>query len=246
MPPTAAPRSSASDVGGESLIKKAPLLTRAEAASRKLLIVNGKAYAAEGYLSSHPGGAVLSTYLGADATDIFRAFHSGSKRSLAELDGLFVADVEPAAPAAAGGRGAAAAAPTFEQDVRALAAKMAAAGMFKTDMVYYAGLVARTAALGVAAVVLALAAGPGAPGVKLCAALLLAVFWQQSGWLAHDFAHNQVRGVEDGNGEAARRQGSPPACVSAARATPPLCHFLPPRSTPSPGRYFPTARSTHG
>jgi cytochrome b involved in lipid metabolism len=75
-------------VGGESLIKKAPLLTRAEVASRKLLIVNGKAYAAEGYLSSHPGGAVLSTYLGADATDIFRAFHSGSKRSLAELDGF--------------------------------------------------------------------------------------------------------------------------------------------------------------
>ena len=27
---------------------------------------------------------------------------------------------------------------------------------------------------------------------SMCGALLLALFWQQCGWLAHDFAHHQV------------------------------------------------------
>ena len=48
-----------------------------------------------------------------------------------------------------------------------------------------------TFGLSVAAAVVLTTFGCSAVGF-LAAALLLGLFWQQSGWLCHDFCHNQV------------------------------------------------------
>ena len=190
-----------------------------EAAKRGYVVIRGAAYDGASYLASgrHPGGSVLASYCsGADATDVYEAFHGGSERSRVVLQSLYVADVQPEEPPARVGAARGSGGGGFEADVRALGEELRAEGLFASSPAYYALLVARTFALAVVAVVLTFA-GRGSALVQALAAIVLAAFWQQSGWLAHDFAHNQVRRGGDGNGEAARRQGSLPTCLPRGR-----------------------------
>ena len=63
--------------------------------------------------------------------------------------------------------------------------------MFKSDKVYYVKLIASVFALAVAAYTILALWGSTWAGF-LASAFLLGLFWQQCGWLAHDFCHNQV------------------------------------------------------
>jgi cytochrome b involved in lipid metabolism len=56
-----APRT-ADSVGPE----RTKLISAAEVKKRGLLVVNGKVYDGQQYLERHPGGTVLTTYLGAE------------------------------------------------------------------------------------------------------------------------------------------------------------------------------------
>ena len=61
------------------------------------------------------------------------------------------------------------------------------------SLYYYAWKFASTTAiLGASAYVTAAGAAAGSVPAQLGGALLLALFWQQCGWLAHDFGHHQV------------------------------------------------------
>lgn len=64
-------------------------------------------------------------------------------------------------------------------------------GLFKTSLLYYVWKVVSTTLLAVASG-LVLQAHPEGPAGFVASAALIALFWQQSGWLSHDFCHNQV------------------------------------------------------
>lgn len=139
--------------------------------------INGKVYDVSNW-NAHPGGRVVYTAAGGDATDSFRAFHSGAAHAMledhliGELDGKIL---ELSA---------------FEKEYRELIAKLRAQGLFNASMPYYAWKVASTTAILALAVYVTLSFESF--GMKMVGALLVALFWQQSGWLAHDFAHHQV------------------------------------------------------
>lgn len=128
---------------------------------------------------------------------MFKNFHANSPTARAHLSRFLQGELvgDDGAPVAAAtsapaGDGAAAA---FELDVRALADAAKAEGLFDANLLYYAWKFASTVALAAgAAWATAAGAAAGSVGAQLCGAGLLALFWQQCGWLAHDFAHHQV------------------------------------------------------
>jgi predicted heme/steroid binding protein len=54
------------------------------------IVFEGKIYDVSGFVS-HPGGKVIFTYLGRDATDVFRAFHAEGTEK--QLRGRYMGDV---------------------------------------------------------------------------------------------------------------------------------------------------------
>mmetsp|Transcript_10044 Transcript_10044/g.35003 ORF Transcript_10044/g.35003 Transcript_10044/m.35003 type:complete len:469 (+) Transcript_10044:180-1586(+) len=140
------------------------------------VIVRGKVYDVTEFAPMHPGGAVINTYAGKDATDVFTTFHAGS--SWAELERLHIGTcVDPDETA-------------MLKDFREMRAAMVKAGLFKPSKGYYVFKV--VSLLGTLAASYALA-GCFQSWLSVAAAgALLGLFWQQAGWLAHDFCHNQV------------------------------------------------------
>ena len=126
----------------------------------------------------HPGGDVIYTHAGEDATDVFGAVHPAS--AFAMLDGYLIGRV-------AGDRSRRDA--LIEADFRAMRAQLTREGVFRASAAYYLLQLATTVALWCVSAWLLDVEGPAA---FLCSALLLALFWQQSGWLAHDVLHHQV------------------------------------------------------
>jgi len=160
--------------------------TRAEVAKHASvddcwIIVKGKVYDVTWFAPEHPGGRVIYTYGGKDATDVFSAFHAGSTWSkLSEyLIGRLTGD-EADAPV-----------DPIVSDFRDLRLKLKRDGMFNSSKPYYAMVAARTLSLAVAAYAALWLWGRSWAGFTASAALL-ALFWQQCGWLAHDLCHNQV------------------------------------------------------
>lgn len=136
------------------------------------------------------GGSVIFTHAGDDCTDIFAAFHPASalkdlqKFEIGELDesivpsALYANKLKPEKQK------------EFEKAYRELRAKIIALGLFNASPVYYTYKVLSNLALLGASVYLATAFDNFA--VNMVGALLLGLFWQQCGWLAHDFLHHQV------------------------------------------------------
>lgn len=78
----------------------------------------------------------------------------------------------------------------FERDYRALTHKFKSMGLFESNPLYYVWKAASTAAIAIAAVYVTVTwSGFWS---KMFGAALLGLFWQQSGWLSHDFGHHQV------------------------------------------------------
>ena len=84
-----------------------------------------------------------------------------------------------------------AATPALLADFRDLRARLQAEGLFRASKAYYAWKAASTGALAATAVAVLASCGGAWLGLVASAALL-ALFWQQAGWLAHDFLHHQV------------------------------------------------------
>lgn len=139
---------------------------------------------------SHPGGSVIFTHAGDDFTDIFAAFHPASAiKSLenfyiGELDesviptGLYANKLRPEKQK------------KFEQGYRELRAHLLTMGLFKADLLYYTFKVLSNLAI-LAASVLCCTLSTSFY-YHMLGAIFLGLFWQQCGWLAHDFLHHQV------------------------------------------------------
>jgi acyl-lipid Delta6-acetylenase / acyl-lipid (9-3)-desaturase len=77
----------------------------------------------------------------------------------------------------------------FEKAYRELRAKMVTAGLFNSDPLYYAYKVCSNLLLLTVAIHFARSSSFV---IQMLGAIILGLFWQQCGWLAHDFLHHQV------------------------------------------------------
>lgn len=78
----------------------------------------------------------------------------------------------------------------FEKAYRELRAKIMAMGLFNASYSYYAYKVFSNVAIALFSVYLAVSTQNFF--VNMLGAVVLGLFWQQCGWLAHDFLHHQV------------------------------------------------------
>jgi len=131
----------------------------------------------------HPGGSVIFTHAGDDMTDIFAAFHAPGSHSL--MKKFYIGDLIPESVPHKDDRQRA-----FEKGYRDLRSKLVMMGMFKGSKPFYAYKCTFNMVMWGAAV--AMVALCDSMTVHIASALLLGLFWQQCGWLAHDFLHHQV------------------------------------------------------
>jgi len=132
----------------------------------------------------HPGGQVIFSHAGGDFTDAFNAFHP--KSAFTMLKKFEVGELDPTV----GTNAKSVDQISFEVAYRNLRTQMISAGLFKTNFYYYAFKVLSNLALLGAAVCCVIFSSSF--WVNMSGAVLLALFWQQCGWLAHDFLHHQV------------------------------------------------------
>lgn len=134
--------------------------------------------------NDHPGGSVIFTHAGDDFTDIFSAFHPPS--ALKELDRFYIGELcdftgkstKPQKQL------------EFEKSYRELKAKIISLGLFNANYLYYVYKVLSNLTLLAAAFCCVIFSKSFY--VHMVGAVFLATFWQQCGWLAHDFLHHQV------------------------------------------------------
>jgi len=131
----------------------------------------------------HPGGAVIFTHAGDDMTDIFAAMHA--KGSLAMLKKFYIGDLIPESVTHKDERQLA-----FEKGYRDLRSKLVMMGFFNASKMYYAYKCSFNMAMW--ATSMAMVYFSDSTLMHIGSALLMGLFWQQCGWLAHDFLHHQV------------------------------------------------------
>jgi cytochrome b involved in lipid metabolism len=131
----------------------------------------------------HPGGAVVFTHAGDDATDIFAAFHAPGSQNMMKkflIGDLIVDSVEHKDAKQR----------DFERAYRDLRSKLVMMGMFKSNFWFY--VYKQAFNLGMWGSAMAMMYCFDNTLVHLAAAMWMGLFLQQCGWLAHDFLHHQV------------------------------------------------------
>jgi len=172
--------------GGESAMKKASKFTWEQVKEHNTpedawIVYKNKVYNVSNW-HEHPGGAVIYTHAGDDMTDIFAAMHAAGSYNM--LRKFLIGDLIPETT------------PkdlhqiNFEKGYRDLRAKMVEIGLFKSRPSFYVYKCISTQCLWVTA--FAMVYFSESTVVHLSAALLMGLFFQQCGWLAHDFLHHQV------------------------------------------------------
>ncbi|TYZ64724.1 hypothetical protein PybrP1_002855 [[Pythium] brassicae (nom. inval.)] len=158
------------------------------------IVIHHKVYDVSKW-DAHPGGSVMLTQAGEDATDAFAVFHPSSALKL--LEQFYVGDVDEssraeaeAEPASAEERARRARIDEFIASYRRLRVKVKGLGLYDASVLFYAWKVLST--FGIAVLSMALCYASDHVAVYMVAAMLMGLFYQQSGWLAHDFLHNQV------------------------------------------------------
>lgn len=147
------------------------------------IVIKGRVYDVTEFKRIHPGGDIILTSAGQDATDVFAAFHAGTS-AWRDLPHLCVGVVEgESLPKIANEK--------YNQDVLEMRRSLQKLRMFESSKLYYAFKFLSTTAICLLAITMLLYA-PNNPLVVISSAIILAVFWQQCGWLAHDFLHHQV------------------------------------------------------
>mmetsp|Transcript_24748 Transcript_24748/g.74261 ORF Transcript_24748/g.74261 Transcript_24748/m.74261 type:complete len:484 (-) Transcript_24748:74-1525(-) len=157
------------------------------------MMINNKVYDVSSW-HEHPGGDVIFTSAGDDATDFFALFHAqGTAKhlapfcigSLAEADRKKWADERPKSDEQM----------EFEKGYRRLKREMRAAGLFESSPLYY--FYKQLSTLMIAALAAYLVAAFSERtwahfAVRSLGACIMGVFFQQCGWLCHEICHHQV------------------------------------------------------
>eukprot|EP01024_Parvocaulis_polyphysoides_P030017 TRINITY_DN2725_c2_g1_i3.p1 TRINITY_DN2725_c2_g1~~TRINITY_DN2725_c2_g1_i3.p1 ORF type:complete len:478 (-),score=32.48 TRINITY_DN2725_c2_g1_i3:176-1588(-) len=142
------------------------------------VVVHNRVYDVSEFVGVHPGGPVIRQFGGRDATDVFSAFHS--KKAWEFLGSLLIGDVEDRREVS-----------QIERDYRRLRVDMIKEGLFVSNKLYYLWKVfSNLMILGCQFIAIYQASDSWL--LVFVASFLVALFWQQTGWLCHDFLHHQV------------------------------------------------------
>lgn len=152
------------------------------------VVIRGKVYDVTEFGRVHPGGKVIFTHGGRDATEAFTSFHT--KESWSLLKAFLVGNLKQEGQ----GKGYSGGSSAILEDFRKLRSEFIKRGLFEASKMFYAYKLLANIAILASAVGVLLTAGAGLWGMVL-SAFLLGLFMQQCGWLAHDFLHHQVRVV---------------------------------------------------
>jgi len=131
----------------------------------------------------HPGGAVIFTHAGDDMTDIFAAFHAAGSEN--HMKRFFIGDLIVESVEHKDDRQRA-----FEKGYRDLRNELVKMGMFKSNPLFY--VYKCLSNMMIWATACAMVYFSDNVFVHILSALMLGLFFQQCGWLAHDFLHHQV------------------------------------------------------
>ncbi|CAI5997781.1 unnamed protein product [Closterium sp. NIES-65] len=143
------------------------------------VVVQNKVYDVSNFADQHPGGRVIYLMAGRNATDVFAVFHKPSTSTF--LSTLYIGDLKDSEVEPTG---------DLLKDFRDLRASFEAKGYFKCSPAYYLFKVLSTFAIVAASI--AIIMWTSDPRWVLVSAVLLGLFFQQVGWLSHDFLHHQV------------------------------------------------------
>lgn len=130
----------------------------------------------------HPGGAVIFTHAGDDMTDIFNAFHAAGSHNM--MKKFYIGDLILET------KGKDQRQLDFEKGYRDLRSKMVMMGMFQSSKLFYAWKYFTNISLWAAGMYINYVSD--SMWMHGLSALLVALFLQQCGWLAHDHLHHQV------------------------------------------------------
>ncbi|KND02407.1 uncharacterized protein SPPG_02874 [Spizellomyces punctatus DAOM BR117] len=145
------------------------------------MVINNKVYdLSTGFFSWHPGGAVAFSQLGRDASGAFQVFHRDHTHEI--LANFYAGDLAPSEIKKDSG---------FAQDVQQLLCLIEKNGWLVSSKAWYAVNMLGTLSMALVAAYLVLYHGQSLVAVCVSASLL-ALFWQQCGWLSHDVLHNQL------------------------------------------------------
>ncbi|CAO3634273.1 unnamed protein product [Mucor fragilis] len=155
--------------------------------AKKYIIIDNKLYDVTEFVEDHPGGAaVLLTHVGKDASDVFHAMHPDSAYEI--LANYYAGDLEPnTKPVDTKSENSA----NFATEMRDLRDKLRKDGYFHSSKLFYAYKVLSTLGLCAAGLALLYAYGRTSTLAVVASAFIVGIFWQQCGWLAHDFGHHQ-------------------------------------------------------
>lgn len=131
----------------------------------------------------------LSSYI-----DVFHEMHPPSAYEL--LANCYVGDCEPKLPIDSTDKKALNSA-AFAQEIRDLRDKLEKQGYFDASTGFYIYKVSTTLLVCIVGLAILKAWGRESTLAVFIAASLVGLFWQQCGWLAHDYAHYQV--IKDPN-----------------------------------------------
>ena len=152
--------------------------------------LKGKVYDVSNW-NDHPGGSVIFTHGGDDFTDIFSAFHPASAHK--DLQRFYIGELDDSVPLKRPNHNGFTPErqKEFEKGYRELRAKMIAAGLFTPSLLYYLYKVVSTLSIAAVAIYFATQFNASWP-MTILGGCIMGLFWQQCGWLAHDFLHHQV------------------------------------------------------
>lgn len=125
---------------------------------------------------------MIFTHAGDDCTDIFTAFHPAT--ALKDLQSFEIGTLDETIEVKTQKQ------KDFEKSYRELRAKILSMGLFNASYTYYVYKVLSN--LSLLAVSIICATQFKSFWVHMLGAVILGLFWQQCGWLAHDFLHHQV------------------------------------------------------
>ncbi|KAJ3413499.1 hypothetical protein HDV05_007882 [Chytridiales sp. JEL 0842] len=170
------------EIEQSALKKRTPADILADPDAPVYIVINDKVYNVGGdFIKWHPGGAVVLTQLGKDATGAFAVFHSANAESI--LSEYYVGDLAESEI-----REKSELDKAFD-DLRSQMVQMKA---YDSSKLYYLFKVLSNVAIGASAIYILYHYGRTSIPMVLLSGFLMALFWQQCGWLAHDFLHHQV------------------------------------------------------
>lgn len=148
------------------------------------IAIKGRVYDVTKFATSHPGGPIIFTAAGLDATDVFSGFHASTSswRYLPPLCVGVLADPHsPPFPNVDA---------EYVKDVVEMRKQVQSLRLFDSSKLYYLYKVFSNVSIAAISILLALYQ-QSYVGIFV-SAVIMALFWQQCGWLAHDFLHHQV------------------------------------------------------